>query len=38
VHEFNTGRLHEALAMKCPTELYTASPRRYDGLPELARA
>jgi hypothetical protein len=21
--------------MKCPAQLYTASPRRYDGLPEL---
>ena len=35
VHEFNTERPHEALAMKCPAELYVASPRRYDGLPEL---
>ena len=35
VHEFNTERPHEALAMKCPAELYAASPRRYDGLPEL---
>jgi hypothetical protein len=22
--------------MKCPAELYVASPRRYDGLPELS--
>ena len=35
IHEFNAERPHEALAMKCPAELYTASPRRYDGLPEL---
>src|SRR6201988_2959297 len=35
VREFNTERPHEALDMKCPTELYLASPRRYDGLPEL---
>jgi hypothetical protein len=35
VHEFNAERPHEALAMKCPAELYLASPRRYDGLPEL---
>src|SRR4030088_2513590 len=35
VHEFNTERPHEALGMKCPAQLYTASPRRYDGLPEL---
>src|SRR6266568_2909983 len=35
VHEFNTERPHEALAMKRPAELYSSSPRRYDGLPEL---
>jgi hypothetical protein len=35
VHEFNTERPHEALGMKCPAELYTASTRVYDGLPEL---
>jgi transposase InsO family protein len=35
VREFNTERPHEALAMKCPAELYTASPRPYHGLPEL---
>ena len=35
VREFNTERPHEALAMRCPAELYTASPRPYDGLPEL---
>ena len=35
VREFNAERPHEALAMRCPTELYTASPRPYDGLPEL---
>ncbi len=35
VQEFNTERPHEALAMKCPAEFYSASPRRYDGLPEL---
>ena len=35
VHEFNAERPHEALGMKCPAELYLASPRRYDGLPEL---
>src|SRR5829696_8241121 len=33
--EFNTERPHEALAMKCPAEVYSASPRAYDGLPEL---
>jgi transposase InsO family protein len=36
VREFNTERPHEALAMKCPAEVYSASTRRYDGLPDLA--
>jgi integrase len=36
--EFNTERPHEALAMKCPAELYAASPRPYAGLPEPAAA
>jgi transposase InsO family protein len=36
VHEFNAERPHEAIAMKCPAELYVASTRPYDGLPELA--
>ena len=36
VQEFNVERPHEALDMKCPAQLYTASPRRYDGLPELS--
>jgi transposase InsO family protein len=36
VDEFNTERPHEALDMKCPAELYAASPRRYQGLPELS--
>ena len=35
VTEFNTERPHEGLAMKCPNEIYTASPRPYTGLPEL---
>jgi transposase InsO family protein len=34
--EFNAERPHEALAMKRPAELYSASPRAYDGLPDLA--
>jgi len=34
--EFNAERPHEALAMKCPSEVYVASPRTYQGLPELA--
>jgi transposase InsO family protein len=35
VQEFNCERPHEALGMKCPGEIYTQSPRRYNGLPEL---
>jgi transposase InsO family protein len=34
--EFNTERPHEAIAMRCPAELYTASSRSYHGLPELS--
>ena len=34
VEEFNIERPHEALAMKCPAELYTASARPYQGIPE----
>ena len=33
--EFNTERPHEALAMKRPAEVYSASATAYDGLPEL---
>jgi len=36
LHEFNTERPHEAIAMKCPAEVYAGSTRRYDGLPDLA--
>jgi transposase InsO family protein len=35
VHEFNTERPHEAIGMKYPAELYTASIRPYQGLPEI---
>jgi transposase InsO family protein len=35
VREFNAERPHQALGMKYPAELYTASARSYDGLPEL---
>ena len=35
VREFNAERPHEALAMKCPAEVYAPSPRPYTGLPEL---
>src|SRR5438132_2845957 len=34
VQEFNTERPHEALAMKCPAEIYSASSRPYSGLPD----
>jgi len=34
VEEFNNERPHEALAMKCPAELYTPSPRPYQGIPD----
>lgn len=36
VLEFNTERPHEALAMKCPAQLYTPSSRPYAGLPDIA--
>ena len=35
VHEFNVERPHEAIAMKCPAEVYTPSRRPYQGLPDL---
>ncbi len=35
VREFNHERPHEALAMKCPAEVYTPSARPYRGLPQL---
>jgi hypothetical protein len=35
VQEFNTERPHQALAMQCPAQVYTPSPRPYAGLPEL---
>ena len=35
VHEFNAERPHEAIAMKCPVEVYTPSGRPYRGLPDL---
>jgi hypothetical protein len=36
VHEFNAERPHEPLAMKCPAEIYSASTRPYEGLPDIA--
>jgi hypothetical protein len=35
IYEFNSERPHEALAMKCPAEVYTPSIRPYRGLPEV---
>jgi transposase InsO family protein len=35
LHEFNEERPHEAIAMKCPAELYQPSPRAYQGIAEL---
>jgi transposase InsO family protein len=34
IDQFNRQRPHEALGMKYPAEIYTASPRPYDGIPE----
>jgi len=34
LEEFNLERPHEALAMKCPAEVYSASCRPYLGIPE----
>ena len=35
VSEFNTQRPHEALDMRCPTDVYSPSRRPYNGLPEV---
>ena len=35
IEEYNFERPHEALDMKCPGELYKASEKAYEGLPEL---
>jgi transposase InsO family protein len=34
VEEFNCERPHEALSMQCPGQVYTASARLYDGIPD----
>ena len=34
LQEFNTERPHEALQMKCPAEVYTASTKPYRGIAE----
>lgn len=33
--EFNYERPHQAIAMKCPVELYGKSTRKYEGLPDI---
>ena len=35
LHEFNTERPHEAIAMKCPAEVYQPSLRPYQGLTDI---
>ena len=35
LEEFNNQRPHEALDMKCPAEVYSASGRPYQGIQEL---
>lgn len=34
-HEFNCVRPHRALGMRCPSEVYRPSDRRYSGTPDL---
>ena len=34
LEEFNNERPHQALAMKCPAEIYTASTKPYRGIAE----
>ena len=36
IEEFNNERPHEALDMKCPAEVYSASCRPYRGIPRTA--
>jgi putative transposase len=35
IDEFNNERPHQAIGMKCPSDLYEKSPRPYRGLPDL---
>jgi putative transposase len=35
VEVYNQERPHEALAMKCPAEVYRPSTRQYKGLPDI---
>lgn len=34
IDEFNNERPHEALQMKCPSEVYSPATRSYEGIPE----
>jgi transposase InsO family protein len=36
INEFNTERPHEALAMRCPQDIYSPSRRPYRGIGELS--
>jgi transposase InsO family protein len=36
MQEFNTERPHEGLNMQVPAQLYSSSPRAYQGLPQLS--
>jgi putative transposase len=36
IEDYNQHRPHEALGMKCPSDVYRPSSRPYRGLPELA--
>ena len=35
IDSYNTERPHQALAMRCPAQLYRPSQRPYQGLPEI---
>ena len=35
IEVFNNERPHEALGMQCPADVYQASPRPYQGLPDI---
>jgi putative transposase len=35
IEVYNNERPHEALDMKCPADIYQASPRPYQGLPDI---
>jgi putative transposase len=35
IQSYNVERPHQAIAMRCPVELYRPSARAYHGLPEL---